>query len=687
MAKAVAPPCKAPADKGHHIVLNFPVSNVKEQSVKIELNGTEKPLEFSSSVTVSFESFSPTKRYEKVLDLPEAVSHRQWTKNVTSKNLSIILFKASNAPPPSPNSKSSSAAAAAPPSPVLLPTANGDCEWFSMSPRFEEMEKAPAPQDEETEEDRKEANGQDGAGKKKKKNKPRKKAKGASKIPQDASGEEEEEEDEGVAAATAELEKVVTELQDARSKLQAPKKELEAADAQWTKAGEKCKHFEAELAKWQKHYLAEIKKWQAEQQSAEKRKKDSEAKLAAAKLGVESMEVQAEKLRTVLREAEASAKDRQRLAAEKEDLQRQEFERQAAEEKKQEQEERRKRLEEERLRASEEKKRKEAERKENAARRESERKKQEEEEERLKAERRAKSGKVDPKGAANPIQLQPGAQKKIAKLLKESPSSMKKMVEEASAGKGGAATLLCLAQCLEDERDYAASGEMLLKTLAHHDVNSCLATEKERTDLSMKAMALLKDSPDKVRECMPLLDKLAPKYSILGMGKMMVEGGMGKAEKSSKGSADAKASVKPPPKVEEPWTGPLIEEVEDFPPDVDKFNERHGFVANGKPPACEVKQQKAAVGAPKAIAPSGWVLDEEADGEGPTWRLELPVPSIASLAEVNLDISGDAILLTLIEGGAQVARAMVPSDADFDEANAKWSKKKRVLTIKMPQVA
>ena len=35
MAKVVVPQCKAPADKGNHVVLNFPVPNVKEQSIKV----------------------------------------------------------------------------------------------------------------------------------------------------------------------------------------------------------------------------------------------------------------------------------------------------------------------------------------------------------------------------------------------------------------------------------------------------------------------------------------------------------------------------------------------------------------------------------------------------------------------------------------------------------------------------
>merc|ERR1740117_1885974 len=95
-------------------------------------------------------------------------------------------------------------------------------------------------------------------------------------------------------------------------------------------------------------------------------------------------------------------------------------------------------------------------------------------------------------------------------------------MEAAGRADGGAPFLLCLAQNLEDIKDSTGCGEALLKTLAHQDVEKVL-DEKQRVELSMKAMALLREHRDKMRECLPLLKKLAPKYKILDMGLHIAE--------------------------------------------------------------------------------------------------------------------------------------------------------------------
>ena len=53
---------------------------------------------------------------------------------------------------------------------------------------------------------------------------------------------------------------------------------------------------------------------------------------------------------------------------------------------------------------------------------------------------------------------------------------------------------------------------------------------------------------------------------------------------------------------------------------------------------------------------------------------------------IYIYVSRTVILVTQISDGETVARANVPADADVDaDVGMKWSKKRRVLTIRMPR--
>ena len=65
--------------------------------------------------------------------------------------------------------------------------------------------------------------------------------------------------------------------------------------------------------------------------------------------------------------------------------------------------------------------------------------------------------------------------------------------------------------------------------------------------------------------------------------------------------------------------------------------------------------------------------------------LELPLPSVASLEEVNLEISDSAVRISSIDTSEEIASADVPGAGDSNQAGAKWSKKRRVLTVRMPR--
>merc|ERR1712032_638933 len=143
-------------------------------------------------------------------------------------------------------------------------------------------------------------------------------------------------------------------------------------------------------------------------------------------------------------------------------------------------------------------------------------------------------------------------------------------MEHASQSPGGAAFLLALAQCYRDSGDDGASGEAMLKCLAHPDADRF--SENERKDMAMSAMNMLKNSPGKLRQCLPLMEHLTPKYSILGMAQMLSEappkrGASAQQKKSQTFASSSTASSAPrlrhstaAPKNQE-WTGPLIEEI------------------------------------------------------------------------------------------------------------------------------
>merc|ERR1712100_784854 len=67
---------------------------------------------------------------------------------------------------------------------------------------------------------------------------------------------------------------------------------------------------------------------------------------------------------------------------------------------------------------------------------------------------------------------------------------------------------------------------------------------------------MLKDHPDRVLECLPLMDRLQSKYSILTMGRAV-------AMMASSGRSSTASTAQP--KADTTYGGPLIEEIDSSP--------------------------------------------------------------------------------------------------------------------------
>lgn len=694
MAKPVVPSCKAPADKGKHIVLVFTVANIKEQSIKVALVGDgEEDASGSKEVVISFESYSPTKRYEKSLTLSEAVCTHGLQKNVNSKTLSLTLLKVAHhtGGPTPPTSPSASMAEAPPAPPEELLTAraserSGDAAGGPAEIQAEVPAPAPTPAagnlkatapaapaakkieepvglDSDDELDDGGAGGAKGGAQASKGKKKRKKksGKGPAQAVEVEAEEKDPSQDPEVLRTSEEYEKVRAEAQEARSKVHANSKDLDEADAREKRVGAKMKSLEEELGKCREEY-----------HTARQRRDTCLAQRGKQEANAATLEQRAGTLQKEAKEVEKDVTERIRAeehaSAEKERLEKEAAEKLAQEEKAQLQEERRQRAEEERLQAAEEKRRKEAERKENADRRKQEQKEREaQEEEARQAKKRggmaAASASSTAAAVTNAVAngdipvLVGEAMKRLVveatQLFPRDRVKATKMLEDASKSKGGLPALLCLSRCMEDAGDHAGSAVVLLRMLAHAEADNTFK-ETDGQEFAMKAMAVLKDHPAKLVECEHVFKLLAPKYAILSMGQMLLGAAKGAPSDAQKirGGAQMEAPCK------KPWSGPIIEEVSDTPAVVNP--------------------------ARSSAPPPGWALDSSSEG-GAVWVLKLPVPSIESLAEVNLDINSTAVLLTPVDGGAIVAQSAVPTDAEADAASAKWSKKLRVLTIRMPQ--
>jgi len=647
MAKTAVPNSKAPTDKGHHYVLVFPVGNIKEKTVVVSLlPDVQASAGSSRNVSVAFETFGPSKRYEKALSLAEPVTTTQLRKDANSKNLTVTLLKASHAVklPSSPTA----AASAAPDAPAGASPATRPLEPTSPGPPSPAVEPLPSASDEDDDEE--EAEEEDGendaaaaggsAAKKKKKGRKKTKKKAA------AAEEEPEVERADLREERAAHAEAAERAEAARAVLQHKAHDSKEARARSERAAEKVGQLEKEL--W---------KWRDELEAAKQAESECRVAVSAAEAELAACNGREARARAGLASADERAKEREAQAAEQEAEKREAERLQAEEEKRQLQEERRKRNQEEKARAAEEKKKKEAERKENAKRREQERKKEEAEEERRKLERRASAGKPSAAATKNgvekavPVYISDGMKKRFTeaqRLYKKDPAGATALLERAAQEPGGAPAMLYLSQLQEEHGAMAGCADALLKSLAHPEADTAFS-ERDRGEFAMKAIALLKEHPGMLQKCMPLINKLAPKYSILNMGRMMA-------------GEDAPLL---------PKAAPLIEELEERPP------------AAAAAPA--VASSGSPLPQPAPASPGAeWTFSVSGMEGRPSWTLELPVPSIESLAEINLDIGEQAVNLTPVGGGSALAQAAVPAGADPEQASAKWSKKRRVLTICMP---
>eukprot|EP00928_Gymnodinium_smaydae_P006307 TRINITY_DN12226_c0_g2_i1.p1 TRINITY_DN12226_c0_g2~~TRINITY_DN12226_c0_g2_i1.p1 ORF type:complete len:782 (-),score=257.91 TRINITY_DN12226_c0_g2_i1:39-2339(-) len=763
MAAPAVPTSKPPADKGAHIVLSFPVQNVKEQTVRIELRDEVEPGAGSCVVSVAFDTFSPSKRWEKVFTLSEPVVVRGVNKNVNAKNFTLTLLKAAHAPPPAAESPkggpakapevaangggagangaakgqsptapraaeapSDAAAKASAKAKAKAAKAEADAAKAAAAEaakaeaeaaakveaeakakakaeakakaKAEAEAKAKAKAEAEIDAeldalDDDEEGATKAAGKKNNKKKNGKK-KGRSSTQE--SNQSEPAESEELLDARAQLEKALADLQACQEREKPAAKEVSVAETQERKAMEQKALLEKKLAEAKKVF-----------DDARARAEEHRAELARINLERRDLETQVNERRAHIAEVERHVAEERRRAEARQDEEersaREEAERKAQEEKRQLQEERRKRVEEEARSEKEEKRRKEAERKENARRREEERRAKEAEEERRKAERLAKkagrSSSPAPAAAAAaaaealknampqaqvgkatemgiPVVVSEEMKQQLTeaqRLFPKNRARALRLFEDAAKNPGGAAAWLSLSRCYEDAKDQASSAEYLLRALAHPNANF-----EEGDQIAMKAMAMLQAHPHKLKDCAHLLEQLAPKYSILSLGSALlasqgVSGGSGAAARANGGGrADdddglhAGNGFGSSASAGQRRDGPLIEEIEET---------MHEPVRAPKPKAARQPDQA------ELLRAAGWTLNT--DGDAPSWVLELPVPAIESLAEVNLDINGSAIRLTPVDGGLAIAEAPVPQDADDATTAAKWSKKRRVLTIRM----
>lgn len=315
-------------------------------------------------------------------------------------------------------------------------------------------------------------------------------------------------------------------------------------------------------------------------------------------------------------------------------------------------------------------------------------------------------------------------------LYKKDPAKAKKLLVEAAAEKGGLAAMLTLVKCAEEAGNKKGSAEAILLTLCNPESDAAFGADV-RSGWAMDAVAILKDDPTAIQDLLPIINTLAPKYSILTVCVQLAEAfsmnsRFSKSASAPKTSAGAKAGSSAPPAAkptsatnaatsattpatpatrpvqpDKPWKGPIIEDVTD---EVQK----HATVEEASPstPASrasvpariEAPASSAASTAPSPVrtaSPSGatsarvaassWRLEAPASGEHPQWVLDLEVASIDSLSEVHLDMSDAVVRLTPVAGGAVVAEADVPAGADSEAASARWSKRRKTLTIRMPQ--
>eukprot|EP00929_Paragymnodinium_shiwhaense_P063131 TRINITY_DN31559_c0_g1_i1.p1 TRINITY_DN31559_c0_g1~~TRINITY_DN31559_c0_g1_i1.p1 ORF type:complete len:694 (+),score=226.92 TRINITY_DN31559_c0_g1_i1:43-2124(+) len=692
MPKPNLPNCKI-AESVRNVNVTFSVHNVKEQSVHIDWHDDPAAEDGGAkSLIVHFETFAPTKKFEKELKLAEPVA-RKFSCNVTSKNVCVTLTKAafaSTSPKASPKAgaqgepvleevlelteeKADEAEAAATSAPREEGVASQGKDSKTTNGRGKATEKAPAASESRHSEPVLEAadlmdekdTGNGEAGKKKKKKATKKKGKKA------ASDDEEEDEDVDtteLVEAKAELTRLEAELRTAEGRLMeetGKDSKAGAARDREKKASDKVRHLQGEL-----------KKWQAELDAAKKAIDECLDGVSGARADVAEAEAAVKEQHKRVAEAEKSLKERRFQAAEAERLKREEEERQQEEEKKQLQEERRLRTERERKEAAEEKKRKEAERKENAKRREQERKEKEEEEERKKLERKGMAGPPPSKaglgaGVEKSVPVYVGDETKklltsAMKTFEKDKAKATKTLEDAAKGAAGPVALLALSQCCENHGDTSGCATALLKALAHPQADDSF-NEKDRNSFAMKVVGLLKDDEATLKKCKQQFEQLAPKYPILSMGSMWLDDSPPKRGTKNGVSEQQEAAARQGAREEptKPWTGPLIEEVDD------------------EPPPLEPAHVSAGGSADDIAKKAGWSIDEESGGV--LWKIDLPIESIESLAEVNLDISSKEVLLTPIAGGSALAQLPVPSSADADETQAKWSKKRRVLTLKMPR--
>ena len=80
---------------------------------------------------------------------------------------------------------------------------------------------------------------------------------------------------------------------------------------------------------------------------------------------------------------------------------------------------------------------------------------------------------------------------------------------------------------------------------------------------------------------------------------------------------------------------------------------------------------------------SSMVKQDSTDSSTNTNTLTIEIDSIESINEVNLDIAPTLLIITSSKTGSEVFRHSYSSPVDPDSAQAKWSKKKHELTIKI----
>mmetsp|Transcript_66878 Transcript_66878/g.160101 ORF Transcript_66878/g.160101 Transcript_66878/m.160101 type:complete len:764 (+) Transcript_66878:69-2360(+) len=749
-ANVAVPASKPPAVKGKHVVIVFPVANIKEQSVHVTSSAPLASDGSISTVTVSFDTFSPTKHYQKSIDLPEAVTLHHIKKDVTTKTMSVSLplpsaiMNSSRAPERAAPEVSTADKATSVAAKQQLPQHDAEAGTpleQGVGEECNEEAEAPAPQ-QPCHSDGSSHGGtpppvqaplpdeaagplpsnndnshSTAAAKRKRKKAKKSNSKDDDDDLLDAILQEEADEadvspESALAAAQEELTAALAHLQEELNKsLRGDvQRRVEAAADAKKEAEERVAQVEAELKKAKQALVEANKQVQA-----------AEAETRGSQSSLESAKKRAQDARNAVKSREASCKARQAAAeAEQRKVERQgshgrsnsrrpprTAEREAAVP-----------VQNNTFSSGKHMKQPEVGKKEMAKKMEealgasiagSEElkaqldKRIQESQSRQLFEEMRKSENGRSQHAAKSSKRGPLAgirSEDVARVFGPSydanPEEVSKSLEVlANDGSGNCTALLLLAQLREERGDAAGSGEVMLQFLAHPEADT-VCDAKMRTDLATKAMALLKDHPDRLRKQLPLIGELASKYSILNMGYMLAGEASASAKKAPTAAARNEAA-KPATKAKtvtssagEDTKPKLIEEVPmQAPPLPQAKGKQEATVEStaAPPPATQMAPTPARAKSERSApmveeVPDGWTLDKD-DGVA-AWVNDISLPDISLLSELDVEISTSSVRLTQASTGNLVANIPVPESADADAAAAKWSKKRKVLTVRMP---